>query len=196
MVSGNTNLTKAKIRNCIENNKEYMKSIENQRKAILASIADYQALEDTIYLKPYLFEIRGIGEYADPTSKIALSRERKMEEERLKREIRMQQNALNENLKLKEQALNIIATMNSTMCFMPRHYHVVYSLWYEKSTKYSELAISMHKGKAAIAAMLDNEAEAILAIVTKGQSIMTVNDMYQIIKADKELYEKIQKYEK
>ncbi len=85
MVSGNTNLTKAKIRNCIENNKEYMKSIENQRKAILASIADYQALEDTIYLKPYLFEIRGIGGYADPTSKIALSRERKMEEERLKK---------------------------------------------------------------------------------------------------------------
>ena len=80
MVSGNTHITKARIRNCIENNKEYMKSIEDQRKAIIASIADYQALEDAIYLKPYFFEINGVGGHADPTAKLALSEKRKTEE--------------------------------------------------------------------------------------------------------------------
>lgn len=54
----------------------------------------------------------------------------------------------------------------------------------------------MHKGKAAIVAMLDNEAEAILTIIKKGQSCMSINDMYQIVKANKELYENIRRYEK
>ena len=196
MVSGNTHITKARIRNCIENNKEYMKSIEDQRKAIIASIADYQALEDAIYIKPYFFEINGVGGHADPTAKLALSEKRKTEEDRLKRKIRMQQEALQRNLELKEEALSIISTMNATMCFMPRHFHVVYELWYEKNSKYSQLAISMHKGKAAIVAMLDNEAEAILTIIKKGQSCMSINDMYQIVKANKELYENIRRYEK
>lgn len=108
----------------------------------------------------------------------------------------MQQEALQQNLELKEEALSIISTMNATMCFMPRHFHVVYELWYEKNSKYSQLAISMHKGKAAIVAMLDNEAEAILTIIKKGQSCMSINDMYQIVKANKELYENIRRYEK
>lgn len=197
MASGNNiYISKTRIKNCIENNKEYMKSIEDQRKAIIASISDYQELEDAIYLRPYFFEIKGVGGYADPTSKLALSHERKMEEERIKRKIRMQQEALNRNLELKEQALNIISTMNATMCFMPRHYHVIYSLWYEKSTKYSELAASMHKGKAAIAAMLDNETEAIQTIIQNGQLNASINEIYQAVKSNKQLFQKILRYEK
>lgn len=124
-----------------------MKSIEDQRKAIIASIADYQALEDAIYLKPYFFEINGVGGHADPTAKLALSEKRKTEEDRLKRKIRMQQEALQRNLELKEEALSIISTMNATMCFMPRHFHVVYELWYEKIPNILNLRFQCTKAK-------------------------------------------------
>lgn len=35
-----------------------------------------------------------------------------------------------------------------------------------------------------------------ITIIKKGQSCMSINDMYQIVKANKELYENIRRYEK